>query len=165
MVWINNFFVWQLKSSEWYGWSQDRQGFCQILMVLIVFLVTYWLQNYIYQITSEISVADPEGAEGTMPPPGPVKISHKKDCIPVRCILPACCPHLPACTALGGGLFPGGVSAPGGNVCSRGFCFQGGTCLWSGGVYPSMQWGRPPCEQNDRQVQKYYLAPNFVCGR
>ena len=23
----------------------------------------------------------------------------------------------------------------------------------------------PPCEQNDRQVQKYYLAPNFVCGR
>ena len=21
-----------------------------------------------------------------------------------------------------------------------------------------------PCEQNDRQVQKYYLAPNFVCG-
>ena len=23
----------------------------------------------------------------------------------------------------------------------------------------------PPREQNDRQVQKYYLAPNFVCGR
>ena len=22
-----------------------------------------------------------------------------------------------------------------------------------------------PREQNDRQVQKYYLAPNFVCGR
>ena len=27
------------------------------------------------------------------------------------------------------------------------------------GYYP------PPSEQNDRQVQKYYLAPNFVCGR
>ena len=23
----------------------------------------------------------------------------------------------------------------------------------------------PLCEQNDRRVQKYYLAPNFVCGR
>ena len=23
----------------------------------------------------------------------------------------------------------------------------------------------PLCEQNDRQVQKYYLAPNFICGR
>ena len=23
----------------------------------------------------------------------------------------------------------------------------------------------PPCGQNDRQVEKYYLAPNFVCGR
>ena len=23
----------------------------------------------------------------------------------------------------------------------------------------------PCCEQNDRQVQKYYLAPNFVCRR
>ena len=22
-----------------------------------------------------------------------------------------------------------------------------------------------PCEQNDRQVQKYYLSSNFVCGR
>ena len=22
-----------------------------------------------------------------------------------------------------------------------------------------------PCEQNDRQVQKYYLAPNFVYGQ
>ena len=27
-----------------------------------------------------------------------------------------------------------------------------------GGWYPSMHWGRPPCGQNDRQVQKYYLA-------
>ena len=23
----------------------------------------------------------------------------------------------------------------------------------------------PPREQNDRKVQKYYLAPDFVCGR
>ena len=25
--------------------------------------------------------------------------------------------------------------------------------------------GTPACEQNDKQVQKYYLAPNFVRGR
>ena len=31
------------------------------------------------------------------------------------------------------------------------------------GVY--LPGDTPPCEQNDRQVQKYYLAPNFVCGR
>ena len=52
-------------------------------------------------------------------------------------------------------------------VCSRG---ERGACLWSGlggtgGVYPSMQWGRPPpCEQNDRQVQKYYLAQTSFAG-
>ena len=26
-------------------------------------------------------------------------------------------------------------------------------------------WDSTPPEQNDRQVQKYYLAPNFICGR
>ena len=38
-------------------------------------------------------------------------------------------------------------------------------CSWGvylpGGVPAQV----PPREQNDRQVQKYYLAPNFVCGR
>ena len=43
----------------------------------------------------------------------------------------------------------GGVSAPGVYLVPGG-----------GGVS-----GTPPCEQNDKQVQKYYLAPNFVCGR
>ena len=35
------------------------------------------------------------------------------------------------------------------------------------GIPPAMHAGIPPlpCEQNDRQVQKYYLAPNFVCRR
>ena len=52
---------------------------------------------------------------------------------------------------------------------------SGGTCLWSGGCLP-LVWSRVsvsqhemgqtrPCEQNDGQVQKYYLAPNFVCGK
>ena len=30
--------------------------------------------------------------------------------------------------------------------------------------YEAPPGSRPPCGQNDRQVQKYYLAPNFVCG-
>ena len=51
-----------------------------------------------------------------------------------------------------------GVSAPGG-VCSGGvYLVLGGVCS-RGGVRYS------PREQNDKQVQKYYLAPNFVCGR
>ena len=33
------------------------------------------------------------------------------------------------------------------------------TSWWGPGDPP------PTCEQNDRQVQKYYLAPNFVCRR
>ena len=36
------------------------------------------------------------------------------------------------------------------------------------GIPPAMYAGiapPPPCEQNDRQVKKYYLVPNFVCGR
>ena len=80
----------------------------------------------------------------------------------------------------GGCLLWGGVL---GGVCSGGVC-SGGCLLWGGvwsggclprwgcllwgvsgprGWYPSMHWGRHlPCEQNDRQVQKYYLGHNFV---
>ena len=49
-----------------------------------------------------------------------------------------------------------GVYLPRGCTCPGGVPAQGGcTCP-----------GAPPsCEQNDRQVQKYYIAPNFVCGR
>ena len=69
-----------------------------------------------------------------------MNIGYKQDYIPVRCILPACWPYLPVCAAAGGGsalredLLPGGNSLPGG--------------AWSGGWYPTMQWGRSPCEQN-----------------
>ena len=65
---------------------------------------------------------------------------NKQYCIPVGCVPPACCPYLPACTAPGGGLRLGGVptSGPGGVSAPW------GTCLWSGGVYPSRQWGRAP---------------------
>ena len=46
-----------------------------------------------------------------------------------------------------------GVYLPQGVYLSRGYLPEGG------GTCP----GTPFCEQNDRQVQKYYLAPNFIC--
>ena len=62
------------------------------------------------------------------------------------------------CLLRGGCLIRGwaGGSAPGG-VCLGGVC--------SGGWYSSMHWGRhPPCKQNDKQAQKYYLGHNFVAA-
>ena len=57
-----------------------------------------------------------------------------------------------------------------GDVCSRGVSGPR-ACLLLGGLvpggvwYPSMHWSRhTPCEQNDRQVQKYYLGHNFVAA-
>ena len=55
----------------------------------------------------------------------------------------------------------------GGVACSRGGC-----CLLPGGGVPAPGGGIPacteaypsPCEQNDRQVQKYYLGHNFVAA-
>ena len=54
---------------------------------------------------------------------------------------------------------PGGVPGPGGGVPSLGVYLVG----VGGGVY--LPRYSSPRKQNDRQVQKYYLAPNFVCGR
>ena len=50
-------------------------------------------------------------------------------------------------------------------VRSSSHLFQEGVCSWGDGclgVYPSMHWGRPLLEQNDRRVYKNNLA-NFVC--
>ena len=52
-----------------------------------------------------------------------------------------------ACTCTGGVYLPGGVPAQG--VPTQ---------------VPPRRYTHS-CEKNDRQVQKYYLAPNFVCGR
>ena len=72
-----------------------------------------------------------------------IKMNDEQDCIQVGCVLPACCPYLPACTALEG------VPGPGGCLVQEG-CLP----LVPGGVvYYSMQLGRPPpCEQNHRHV-------------
>ena len=60
-----------------------------------------------------------------------------------------------------GGLLQGGllwgVSAPGG-VCSGGVSALGGV------VSQHALRQTPPCEQNDRQVQKYYLGHNFIAA-
>ena len=72
--------------------------------------------------------------------------------------------HLPrGCTCPGGG-----VPAQEGRVTSQGVMNLSGGCTCPGEVYlpggvPAQVL--PPCEHNDRQVQKYYLAPNFVCWR
>ena len=100
------------------------------------------------------------------------KYPSKQDCILVGCIPPACWPYLPEFTAQGGACSKGSL-VPGGACSLVGCLVLGEGCLlWirclvrGGGVwYPTMHWGRPPCEQNDRQVRKYYLARNFVCGR
>ena len=83
-------------------------------------------------------------------------------------------------SALGGGcLLLGGCLPPWG-VCSGVFVFSG-ECLLPGGVCSWGGWGvsasgggvvsqhvlrqtPPPCEQNDKQVQKYYLGHNFVAA-
>ena len=111
----------------------------------------------------------------------------KQECIPVGCILPACCPYLPACTAPRGVYLPGGCTCWG-CTCPGVYLPMGGVPVWDGCTCPGSVpvWGvylpggstclgvylpggtcpgTPPCEQNDRQVQKYYLAPNFVCGQ
>ena len=84
-------------------------------------------------------------------------IHLEQDCIQVGCVLSAYCPYLPACTVQGG-------SAPGGWYPSM-HCAGGG--LLQGVGIPACTEATPPPhpEQNDRQVKKYYLAPNFVCGQ
>ena len=67
--------------------------------------------------------------------------------------------HSGGCTpSLGRHPLPWGVSALG-SICP-GRCLPGAVSVpGEGCVYPSMQWGRhPPYEQNDRQVEKHYLA-------
>ena len=76
-------------------------------------------------------------------------------------------------SAPGGWSAPGRVSAPGGGTCLVG----GGVVSGLGGSAPGGMSGRggvclstfwdttpPPREQNDKQVQKYYLGHNFVAA-
>ena len=61
----------------------------------------------------------------------------------------------------GGHVCLGNVSAPGGGVSALGQ----GVCSWEGcGIPACTEADTPPCEQNDKQVQKYYLGHNFVAA-
>ena len=94
------------------------------------------------------------------------RMQMRQECTPVGCVAAA---HWPLYRSL----LPGGVSTPVG-VSARGVSAPGGCLLWGvsavGGVCSGVVcsrgggvWrGRPPCEQNDRQVQKYYRGHNFV---
>ena len=122
------------------------------------------------------------------------RIYLKEDCIPVWCVPLAHWPYLPAWSALGGCVpDPRGVYLVGGCTWSQGVYLVRGVYLVYGGVpgpgvylvpgrglylVPGgcLLWGvylvpggvpaqvPPPCEQNFWHI-KYYLAPNFVCGR
>ena len=61
----------------------------------------------------------------------------------------------------GGCLLPGGLLL--GGVCSRGCLLLGGL-LRGGGIPACTEADTPPREQNDKQVQKYYLGHNFVAA-
>ena len=69
-----------------------------------------------------------------------------QQCIPVGCVPPAHWPYL--------------IVSEGGGMGARGEVVPGeGACM------PERHAGPLPCEQNGRLLWKYYLAPNFVCGR
>ena len=70
---------------------------------------------------------------------------NKQECIPVGCVPAAHWPYAGVCFP-GGGCLLLGVSARGGGIPA---CTEADT---------------PPCEQNDRQVEKYYLGHNFVAA-
>ena len=86
-----------------------------------------------------------------------LKLLLKQDCIPVGCIPPACWPYLPACT----------VHCAGGGCLLLVWCLLlgGGACL-GGLVSQHALRQTPPVDRIlDTRYWKYYLAPNFVCGR
>ena len=85
--------------------------------------------------------------------------------LPRGCTCPGCT-CLGRCTCPGrylprGVYLPGCVPARGEGTCPGGRVPAQEGCTCQGVYLPRYS----PCEQNDRQVQKYYLAPNFVCGR
>ena len=103
--------------------------------------------------------------------------NSQQECIPVGCVPAARRPY-----AGGGGSAPGVGGRGVGVVSTAGVCvWSGGWCAWSGeggcllggclvwmGCLPQClvryHHHPPPCEQNDEQVQKYYLGHNFVAA-
>ena len=63
-----------------------------------------------------------------------------------------------------GGCLLQGVSTPGGCLLQGGVCSEGGVCSRGGGIPACTEADTPPCEQSDKQVQKYYLGHNYVAA-
>ena len=88
----------------------------------------------------------------------------KQDCIPEGCVPPACCPYLPACTALvGGGAWPGGCLLRG-DAWSRGVSAPGWGCLVRGGCLPLVRGvgSIPACKSRVYilySIDKDHLSP------
>ena len=70
------------------------------------------------------------------------------------------------CVCSGGGVCSGEGGVCSGGVSALGGCLlPGGVCLLLGGGIPACtETDTSPCEQNDKQVQKYYLGDNFVAA-
>ena len=64
-------------------------------------------------------------------------------------------------SAFGGYLLLGGLLL--GGVCLGGCLLGRGVCSWGVASQHALRQ-TTPCEQNDRQVQKYYLGHNFVAA-
>ena len=86
----------------------------------------------------------------------------EQKCIPVGCVLPACCPYVPSCTAprgvylvLGGEPGPRGVPGPGG-------CTWSLRSTWSQGMY--LVPGGVPGSEECTWSQEVYLVPGGVPG-
>ena len=82
-------------------------------------------------------------------------------------------PGLGGWCAWSGGVWSrrGGVPGLGVVPCPGGWCAWSGGCAWAGGgggglpqCLVGYHHSPPPCEQNDKQVQKYYLGHNFVAA-
>ena len=94
--------------------------------------------------------------------------SLKQECIPVGCVPATHWPYAGVCFQEGGVPGPGeylvwGVPGPGGCLV-QGVPGPGGCLLLGRGVVSQHALRQtPPCEQNDRQVQKYYLGNKCKC--
>ena len=74
---------------------------------------------------------------------------------------------MPECASRGGVCSGGCLRRVGGGVCSQGVSALGGVSAPGGwvGVIPACTEAEPlPCEQNNKQVQKYYLGHNLVAA-
>ena len=103
------------------------------------------IQKYSKENVLLVTIAGNVSAECVFFSPGFCGFSTQQECIPVGCIPPTCCPYLPACNAVEGGVpGPGGVPAQGGGVPGPGQYLPGGVPGPGGGCVPSPRGGGVP---------------------